>query len=323
MCCEEARKAATPRHGDDNAQRSDAEMADSRWHGISEHGAHDHADHRPEARRHTPNPVTRGGCECLCHHLAGLDFTDDCSDALCDVEERCGHRVRVDLRNCVPLACVRLRRNDCGHLVFDAWTEACGPRRLVKRNDLLYDLIRGCDLTRISAISWAHWHRGDVDFDAFARFFAAGEVPEGTRTRFAVRFSGPVRAETVKSDCFAMTMMFLEKEGGWREVLRVPIAHVLTDENADGLATEATVVVRTRWAKDAIFGSETRFDSVHGARVEIEVRGDFILDCNGQAVDANAIGLLAAPTGNGTPGGTYLSTFRVRKREVPTDTTTY
>ena len=38
--------------------------------------------------------------------------------------------------------------------------------------------------------------------------------------------------------------------------------------------------------------------------VEIEVRGDFILDCNGQPVDANAVGRAAAPTGNGTPGGT-------------------
>ena len=37
---------------------------------------------------------------------------------------------------------------------------ACGPRRLVKRNDLLFDLIRGCDLTRISAIGWRDWHRG-------------------------------------------------------------------------------------------------------------------------------------------------------------------
>ena len=48
--------------------------------------------------------------------------------------------------------------------------------------------------------------------------------------------------------------------------------------------------------------------------VEIEVRGDFIVDCNGQPVDANAVGRRSAPTGNGTPGGTFLSTFRVEPR---------
>jgi len=45
--------------------------------------------------------------------------------------------------------------------------------------------------------------------------------------------------------------------------------------------------------------------------VEIEVRGDFIIDCNGQAVDANAVGLSPGPTGNGTPGGTFVSRFKV------------
>jgi hypothetical protein len=35
--------------------------------------------------------------------------------------------------------------------------EECPPRRIVKRNDMLFDLIRGCDLTRITRISWAEW----------------------------------------------------------------------------------------------------------------------------------------------------------------------
>ena len=50
--------------------------------------------------------------------------------------------------------------------------------------------------------------------------------------------------------------------------------------------------------------------------VEIEIRGDFIVDCNGQTVDANAIGLSPAPTGNGTPGGTFFSTFRVHHHAI-------
>jgi hypothetical protein len=282
-------------------------------------GAKAEAHHRKEGEG-SRNPVLRGGCNCLCKHLAGLDPGDGCGP-LCEIEDACG-RIRVDLCNEVAIACVRLRRNDCDRLVFDECVEACGPRRLVKRNDLLFDLIRGCDLTRITEVSWAHWDRGEADFDTFAKFFSGPETNEGTVTKFAVRFSRPVRAATVKADCFAMTAMFHEKEGGWWEPLRVPIVNVHTDES-DGHITRAALVVRTRWAKDAILGSETRFDSAYGARVEIEIRGDFILDCNGQAVDANAIGLSAAPTGNGTPGGTHLSTFRVRKRDVPAEVTSY
>ena len=45
--------------------------------------------------------------------------------------------------------------------------------------------------------------------------------------------------------------------------------------------------------------------------MKIEVLGNFIVDCNGQTVDANSFGLSPAPTGNATPGGTFLSTFRV------------
>ena len=45
----------------------------------------------------------RGGCRCLCDHLAKLQPGDECS-GLCGVEESCG-TVRVDLRHGVPLAC--------------------------------------------------------------------------------------------------------------------------------------------------------------------------------------------------------------------------
>jgi hypothetical protein len=55
------------------------------------------------------------------------------------------------------------------------------------------------------------------------------------------------------------------------------------------------------------------------SRVEIEVRGDYIVDCNGQAVDANPVGLRAAPSGNGTPGGTYVSTFSVAPANAQTE----
>src|SRR5262249_7075954 len=93
-------------------------------------------------------PLNRGGYHCLCEHVTKLAQNiapDDECGALCEMEDRC-ERVRLDLRHGVPLACVQLVPDECSRWMFRA-VEACGPRRLVKRNDLLFDLIRGCDLT--------------------------------------------------------------------------------------------------------------------------------------------------------------------------------
>src|SRR6185295_16497471 len=81
-------------------------------------------------------PFKRGGCRCLCDHLTGLHPGKDCRGTLCDIEEPCG-RVRVDLGHGVPLACIELVPNDCDGWTFGVDVDACGPRRLVKRNDLL------------------------------------------------------------------------------------------------------------------------------------------------------------------------------------------
>jgi hypothetical protein len=271
-------------------------------------------EHRPaEPSEPACEPASRGGCRCLCDHLTCLEIDGECPE-LCAIEEPCGGNVRLDLDHRVPLACVRLARDECDELVFDPCIEDCGPRRLVKRNDLLFDLIRGCDLTRISAISWADWHRNDVSFDNFMQFFEPTSNELGTRTKFTVHFSKPVQAKTVKADCFTITAAFHEREGGWREVLHVPIVDVHI-EPQNGLVTWATFVVRSRFIKDAICGAETRFDA-YGATVEIHIHGDYILDCNGQAVDANAVGLRPAPSGNGTPGGTFISVFKILKRDV-------
>lgn len=253
-------------------------------------------------------PGMRGRGACLCDYVEALNPNPE-RTGLCTVEEPCA-RVRIALRDAVPLACVTLVLDDCKEWSFDTGIDSCGSRRLVKRNDLLFDLIRGCDLTRISAISWKAWHRGSVGLDAFKKFFGYPLRDKCNLTLFTVRFSKPVQAKTLKADCFSMAVMFHEKEGGWRERLQVPIDDVELKADAGGLTQEVALMVRTKWVNDAVRGDETRFDG-HGARVEIEVRGDFILDCNGQAVDGNAVGLRDAPTGNGTPGGTFVSVFQV------------
>ena len=286
-----------------------------------------------KGRAATKNPVRRGGCECLCSHLTGMSDAE-CS-TLCEIDDPCVH-IRADLKHGVPLACVRLREGDCDNWLFDSWVDACGPRRLVKRNDALFDLIRGCDLTRISAIGWADWHRSrePIKWDAFEASF--GESPPGSEPRrdlerrsksenkrkklpvvtlrYWVEFSRPVRKETLRADCFSMTVFVEEREGGWDEARRVPILGVETwapQGTPPDLATRATIIVDGGWLSDAVKGAETIFDD-DPTTVEIEIRGDLIVDCNGQTVDANAHGLSPAPTGNGTPGGTFFSSFRVQ-----------
>ncbi len=308
---------------------------------VSQHTSSEQAGRSSEPHEDTgesaaaADPVHRGGCHCLCSYLTGLSDAE--CGTLCEIDDPCAH-VRADLDHGVPLACVRLREGECGDWLFERWVEACGPRRLVKSNDVLFDLINGCDLTRISAIGWAEWHRSPnlIEWDDFAPSFGE-EPPESKRqresdrkgksqnrrkkvpvvtVRYWVEFSRPVRKETVRADCFSMTVSAAEREGGWGQVYRVPILGVETlpaKNAAPELVTRATIIVDAGWLGDAVNGGETIFDE-DPTTVEIEVRGDLIVDCNGQTVDANAVGLSPAPTGNGTPGGTFFSSFRVQPR---------
>ncbi|HBB95854.1 MAG TPA: hypothetical protein DC054_10725 [Blastocatellia bacterium] len=262
----------------------------------------------------------RGGCQCLCKHLTHLKVGGECG--LCEIEEPCG-KVRVDVRNGVPLACVKLVTDKCG-LAFGTVEDACGPRRLVKRNDLLFDLIRGCDLTRIKDIGWAQWHRKSdpIPFEDFANAFAQGgdQEPEYVTRDFWVQFSRPVRRDTVRRDCFVMTIITSEPDDVWWETLRVPIVRVKAEDT--DLVDHATIVVDGPWLRDTLRGAASIFQG-KVTRVEVEVRGDFIVDCNGQTVDANPRGRVPVPTGNGTPGGTFLSTFLVGPAPTPSRPASY
>jgi len=324
-CCETHAEPARP-------------QAPGRLQGETRPAGHAPAPHAPTPQPPTPKepaparepcpPFTRGGCQCLCEHLTSLTVGGE-GCCLYEIEEPCG-RVRVDLTHGVPLACVQVVEDDCDRWVFGTEFEACGPRRLVKRNDVLFDLIRGCDLTRIRAIGWARWHRADtlVEWTDFASSFGSENPPNSGRnvTRdYWVEFSRPVRAETVRADCFSMTILIAEDEAGWWESRRVPILDIETSAGSgvpSGLVTRATIVVDADWVRDATVSRKTIFNHDE-ALVEIEVFGDYIVDCNGQTVDANVRGLCAVPSGNGTPGGTLRSNFRVEVRDPQVSAASY
>jgi hypothetical protein len=267
------------------------------------------------------HPHGRGGCRCLCEHLSSLQIGTDCH-ALCEVD-RCA---RADLHNGVALACVRLDVDKCGDWHFASVYDACGPRRLVKRNDLLFDLISGCDLTRISEISWGSWHRRTtpVPWADFRASLGQGDLTgqRDSTTRFSVKFTGPVQRKSVLPDCFTMTIIAAEFAEGWGNIVRVPITSLSYIEQAEDppeYVRGATLVVDARWVDDAVgnirdVGRRKNLFAYEKAQIEIEIRGDFIVDCNGQTVDANAFGLTRGLSGNGTQGGIFLSTFTVDVR---------
>lgn len=276
----------------------------------------------------------RGPHDCLCRWLASKAETiPDVADGLSmwkGLNDIC-----VAVHDPVPLACVTVTLDQCGHPRFISIVDSCAPRRLIKTNDLLFDLIRGCDLTRIDEISWAHWHRKltrdhMVPWEEFERMI----FPEATRTLgkqvenrapvqtgFWIHFSRLVDVETLSVDCITMTVLAPEDEGGWIEVRRVPIIR-LEPHGETGFTDRLNICVDSGWCHDEVLGHKSIFHRSK-VRVEIEVRGDLILDCHGQAVDANAVGNRPAPTGNGTPGGTFISSFRLapkRETKIVTDT---
>ena len=258
----------------------------------------------------------RGGCACLCEHVTGLPVGGSCS-RMSNVDD-C---TRADLGNGVALACVRLIKDRCDNWSIDSITDACGPRHLVKRNDLLFDLINGCDVTRIIETGWWKWHRRSVPpvpFKAFADALGwkgESEEAEYATRDFWVRFSRPVRADTLKPDAFAMAVMSDHSDDFWRTYVRVPIMSVETDRDAQGFATMAKLVVGTNWLRDVVADRDHMF-AQGKTRIEIEVRGDLIVDCLGQQVDANARGRSPFPSGNGSPGGSYFSAFTVARRVI-------
>lgn len=242
----------------------------------------------------------------------------------------------------VPLAWVSVTEGGpCP--VFDPNTiDDCLPRRIVKRNELLYDLIRGCDLTHLETISWHAWHlqpdpNQQVPWADFAKMFDGSKADgDAIWTDFVFGFDGPVQDRVMNQDVVAMTAVI--QDGGyrrgtygiaWGQMLRVPILKVTPEPDAHEPSDPPATSRRYRcWVDQKWWSSQV--DEVTSSRfcegpstIEIEIRGDLILDCRGQAVDANAVGRRSeGPFGNGTPGGTFLSVFPLERREEGSPDTT-
>lgn len=236
------------------------------------------------------------------------------------------HNVALD--DPVDLACVEVVGQPvrCKPIMVTS-VDARSPRRVVKTGDTLYDLLNGCDLTHISNISWAPWHRRQerISWTEFSDFFTgqpAGQ--DSVPTKFTIQFSGPVLKDSIHRDVIVMSVQMADGGTGWIRSRRLPLRDLdLTPTRSDlppGTTDQIRVAVAKRWVRDEIEMDGESYLNERDFVVEIEIRGDLIIDCSGQAVDANSIGLQAVPTGNGTPGGTYFSTFKVTRMTRPAST---
>jgi hypothetical protein len=247
---------------------------------------------------------------------------------------------RLDPADAVPLAClvIEVRAGKCGTEIVGCVEDDCSPRRLVKNNDLLYDLVRGCDLGRIEWTSWMEWHLSEkqMSWREFASHFKLVSQQDQDKgqdgqekgwTDFVVRFSRPVLNRTLKRHVITMAAVTTEQATGWRVSRLVPIVGLdldpdpehLDQELPPGTTNQMRVLVRPEWVRDEIERGRESWLSERSFRIHIEIYGDFILDCNGQSIDANPVGRRPAPTGNGTPGGTYRSSFRVERKRARHD----
>jgi hypothetical protein len=245
---------------------------------------------------------------------------DEAADELCQ-----WHDVEIARGEGVDLACIIVDAvpDKCKPISVSMVDES-SPRRVVKTSDTLYDLLNGRDLTRIESVSWWEWHRKmeKMPWETFAGFFTSNATPGGELlTNFTVRFSGPVKSDSIRRDTVAITVQMADGGTGWIKSRRLPLRDPdLTPKSQKlppGTTDQFTVTVDRRWFRDEIDTLGESYLSERNFMVEIEIRGDLIVDCSGQAVDANAVGVSPAPSGNGTPGGSYLSTFMVKRMARP------
>ncbi len=221
----------------------------------------------------------------------------------------------------VPLACVTLAF-DCGEPVISEVVDDAHPRRLARRNEDLFDLLHGCDLTRIADVGWRDWlapSRRRVAFTDFAAMFDPPAYPAtpGRRplvpvtTRFTVGFTGPVRVDCLTPDVLAVTLVSGAVAEDLGDMVRVPLYDLAADPPrlSDPAGTTRGFTARipsTYWEGELDPRARSTFE--RATIVEIEIRTDFIEDCNGQQV---AGGGRYLPSSGCVPGGRFLSSFVV------------
>jgi len=218
----------------------------------------------------------------------------------------------------VPLACVTIGYR-CGDPYVTGVVDSIGPRRLTRPNDVLFDLIRGCDLTRIKDVGWRKFLAAADDkvaFEDYSAMFVGGRsatrTPPPVDTRFWVLFSGPVQTASLSPHVITITLLHWDSDDAVRLMRRLPVTGIKVAPTQPGDPPGSTrafvpIVHGSYWLEE-IFSTASAYDEREGTIVEIGVRGGLVVDANGQLVAAGGGYLETRP---GWPGSDFISAFTV------------
>lgn len=250
----------------------------------------------------------------------------------CWTDDFCDEKgLAFDPRAGVPVACVWVNFDECGDLGTTKLADDVRVRRLLYPNDTLYDLVRGCDLTRIASISWkegvtlnreelsALFEAPPREDDEKGRDYRRRMAKMPVRSKLKVEFTQPVQISSLTRDAVAVTLITDDASDPFGNVTRMPIAGLVPDPYPGDplLATGFWLSVPFGYWDEEIEGVGSTFN--HPTIIELDVRGSAISDFQGQSVAANRRGLCRPdaepgegfPTGGGDQGGVFTSVFRV------------
>jgi hypothetical protein len=183
--------------------------------------------------------------------------------------------------------------------------DPCSKRRLVHGNQVLYDLIR-CfhdNLPHVTKINW----QGNGAIITFEDFIT-GIYDEGVKVWFDQEMDG----KTINGNTFQVMVKMEDAETGNSRYVMIP-GEVSYTYDESTKASVATFKINSKWVIDVYFGYSSVRDK--GGEFLVVLKGDFIMtvgdDCNpARALDGNFIGG-TPPSGNGSPGGDFISWFSV------------
>jgi hypothetical protein len=230
---------------------------------------------------------------------------DDCRDLYQSILDYCPAPQQI----CVPLAVIR--GYTPGQPVIDQSIDNWTYRPLLPSVRLLDKLIHcilgklpARTLTAITDINWTHG--GEYHCNDFPRLFVGSEAAPKW---FEITFSGPVKTRGLSDRSFqAVAVRYVKRSGEAHDLELVPARISLSPDR-----TRAMLRINPEYAERQL--NNVSFD------LYITLKCNVILDDAGNPVDGDLLGrsgeeddyVVAPPTGDGIPGGTFESWLRVRR----------
>lgn len=184
--------------------------------------------------------------------------------------------------------------------------------RHVYRTPLLYELINCCDvdLARVDRVSWAEWlapgWQTPVRWDEFAARIGSTQ-PE---TGFSIRFTKPIRVDTIHDASIIAMAIPREPLADYWLARRIPMREIRPIGRTGDVAMGALLLPTADWLQAEVTGTNSSL--FPGARFEIVVRGQLLRDEYDRMLDARPPGV--DERCQERPGDDFVSAFEVGRR---------